>query len=53
MWLDIDGITGEEASSMLHPVKKPAKPLKWHPVATLVNNSRNKDPSCNKPIVLK
>jgi putative SOS response-associated peptidase YedK len=48
-WLDVDRIPPKAALSVIQP----ATVLTWHPVATLVNNSRNKDPQCNKPITLK
>lgn len=31
---------------------KPVKILSWHPVSTLVNNSRNKSVDCNKRVTL-
>lgn len=48
-WLDIDRVPPKAALAVIQP----AKVLVWHPVSTLVNNSRNKDPQCNKPITLK
>jgi len=48
-WLDVDRVPPKAALAVIQP----AQALTWHPVATLVNNSRNKDPQCNKPITLK
>jgi Uncharacterized conserved protein len=48
-WLDVDRVPPKAALSVIQPTKV----LTWHPVATLVNNSRNKDPQCNNPITLK
>ncbi|KAL1130723.1 hypothetical protein AAG570_011964 [Ranatra chinensis] len=48
-WLDYERVSPGEAVSLLEPVKV----LSWYPVSTLVNNSRNKDPTCIKPIQLK
>jgi len=48
-WLDVDRVPPKAALAVIQP----AQVLTWHPVATLVNNSRNKDPQCNKPITLK
>ncbi|PSN35558.1 Embryonic stem cell-specific 5-hydroxymethylcytosine-binding protein [Blattella germanica] len=48
-WLDVQRITAKQAYAMIHPIKL----LTWHPVNTMVNNSRNKDPVCNKPVNLE
>ncbi|CAG2063818.1 unnamed protein product [Timema podura] len=48
-WLDHSSVKSEKA---LHSIK-PVKSLVWHPVATLVNNSRNKDTNCYKPVSLE
>nr|CAD7266418.1 unnamed protein product [Timema shepardi] len=48
-WLDYSSVKSEKA---LHSIK-PVKSLVWHAVATLVNNSRNKDTNCNKPVSLE
>jgi hypothetical protein len=48
-WLDVERVPPKAALEVIQP----AKVLTWHPVDTLVNNSRNKDPQCNKPITLK
>nr|CAD7460071.1 unnamed protein product [Timema tahoe] len=48
-WLDHSSVKSEKA---LHSIK-PVKSLVWHPVATLVNNSRNKDTNCNKLVSLE
>ncbi|XP_013186299.2 abasic site processing protein HMCES isoform X1 [Amyelois transitella] len=45
-WLDVDHVPPDMALSYLKPVKL----LSWHPVATLVNNSRNKSTECNKRV---
>lgn len=47
-WLDVARVPPKAALAVIQP----AQALTWHPVATLVNNSRNKDPQCNKPITL-
>lgn len=44
-WLDFKRVTDTKA---LLALLKPASLLKWHPVANLVNNSRNKSEECNK-----
>ncbi|KAM3961153.1 abasic site processing protein HMCES-like [Aphomia sociella] len=46
-WLDIDNVQVDMALSYLKPVQV----LFWHPISTLVNNSRNKSEDCNKRIV--
>nr|CAD7413655.1 unnamed protein product [Timema poppensis] len=48
-WLDYSSVKSEKA---LHSIK-PVKSLVWHAVSTLVNNSRNKDTNCNKPVSLE
>ncbi|XP_023702163.1 abasic site processing protein HMCES isoform X2 [Cryptotermes secundus] len=48
-WLDIERVSSRAALAMIRPMKL----LTWHPVSTLVNNSRNKEPQCNKPITLE
>ncbi|XP_053615719.1 abasic site processing protein HMCES isoform X2 [Plodia interpunctella] len=45
-WLNIDSVPPDMALSFL----KPTKVLSWHPVSTLVNNSRNKSTECNKRV---
>ncbi|KAG8239149.1 hypothetical protein J437_LFUL018768 [Ladona fulva] len=45
-WLDFGKVTLKSALNLLQPVKC----LSWYLVDTLVNNSRNKDPLCNKPL---
>lgn len=46
-WLDFKRVTD---TKMLLALLKPASLLKWHPVASLVNNSRNKSEECNKKL---
>uniref|UniRef100_A0A1B6ICE6 Abasic site processing protein HMCES n=2 Tax=Homalodisca liturata TaxID=320908 RepID=A0A1B6ICE6_9HEMI len=48
-WLDHKQVSAVAAVRLLHPVTS----LTWHPVSMLVNNSRNKDNNCNKPIDLQ
>ncbi|KAJ0172248.1 hypothetical protein K1T71_012221 [Dendrolimus kikuchii] len=48
-WLDIDKVNPDKALSYL----RQSKSLSWHPVSTLVNNSRNKSENCNKRILLQ
>lgn len=48
-WLDYEGMPFRDALEYLTPVKN----LSYHPVSDVVNNSRNKDSSCNKPVSLK
>ncbi|CAH0384172.1 unnamed protein product [Bemisia tabaci] len=48
-WLDFENVSTEEAMQILKPIQK----LVWHPVSTIVNNSRNKDEECNKPLSTK
>ncbi|KAI5645775.1 SOS response associated peptidase (SRAP) domain-containing protein [Phthorimaea operculella] len=44
MWLDCEKVDADMATSFL----KPDVIMSWHPVSTLVNNSRNKSADCNK-----
>ncbi|XP_063832322.1 abasic site processing protein HMCES [Ostrinia nubilalis] len=46
-WLDIDNVPAEIALSLLKPVTI----LSWHPVSTLVNNSKNKSDDCNNRLI--
>lgn len=48
-WIDNGRVPADKAKDLLKPVSD----LKWHPVSTAVNNSRNKAESCNKPVDLK
>ncbi|XP_050680671.1 abasic site processing protein HMCES isoform X2 [Leptidea sinapis] len=48
-WLDVDNVPAEKALSHLLP----AKNLEWHPVSTIVNNSKYKSSDCNKKIDLE
>ncbi|KAK9500940.1 hypothetical protein O3M35_002100 [Rhynocoris fuscipes] len=48
-WLDYKNVTFNDALEYLTPVKT----LAYHPVSNNVNNSRNKDSTCNKPIIKK
>lgn len=45
-WLNCGQISNNPALSAL----KPAKKLCWYQVSNEVNNSRNKSPTCNKPL---
>lgn len=45
-WLDTEHISSSNAIKALTS----ASNLSWHPVSTVVNNSRNKDPNCNKSL---
>ncbi|XP_023932919.1 embryonic stem cell-specific 5-hydroxymethylcytosine-binding protein-like [Lingula anatina] len=45
-WLDFGEVPLKEAVSVIHP----ASCLQYHPVSTLVNNSRNNSPECVKAI---
>ncbi|GLG99161.1 Embryonic stem cell-specific 5-hydroxymethylcytosine-binding protein [Gryllus bimaculatus] len=47
-WLDAGNVPSKKALDLITPPKT----LSWHPVSTLVNNSRNKDEECNKRISL-
>ncbi|XP_026761294.2 abasic site processing protein HMCES isoform X2 [Galleria mellonella] len=47
-WLDINNVEADMALSYLKPITL----LSWHPVSTLVNNSRNKSENCNKKILI-
>ncbi|XP_047998660.1 abasic site processing protein HMCES [Leguminivora glycinivorella] len=47
-WLNITDVDSHMALGYLKPVKI----LSWHPVSTLVNNSRTKSAECNKRITL-
>lgn len=44
-WLDFQRVTD---TKQLMALLKPATLLTWHPVSSLVNNSRNKSVDCNK-----
>lgn len=46
MWLDVAGKAPIDAVALL----KAPKLLVYHPVSNIVNNSRNKDEECTKPI---
>ncbi|XP_045504156.1 abasic site processing protein HMCES isoform X2 [Colias croceus] len=48
-WLDIDNVNVNTALKYLTQTKM----LEWHPVSTLVNNSKNKSLECNKKISLE
>lgn len=47
-WLDFGEVPWQKALNLV----KPKDCLEWHPVSTVVNNSRNKSPDCIKPIDL-
>ncbi|KAL8212557.1 UNVERIFIED_CONTAM: hypothetical protein K2H54_050669 [Gekko kuhli] len=47
-WLDFAEIPTQEALKCIHPIEN----LAFHPVSTVVNNSRNNTPECIVPIQL-
>ncbi|XP_042310006.1 abasic site processing protein HMCES isoform X2 [Sceloporus undulatus] len=47
-WLDFAEIPSQEALKLIYPIEN----LAFHPVATIVNNSRNNTPECIVPIEL-
>ncbi|KAJ7316887.1 hypothetical protein JRQ81_003049 [Phrynocephalus forsythii] len=47
-WLDFAEVPTQEAVKLIHPTEN----LVFHPVSTIVNNSRNDTPECIKPIEL-
>uniref|UniRef100_A0ACB8EHN7 Uncharacterized protein n=1 Tax=Sphaerodactylus townsendi TaxID=933632 RepID=A0ACB8EHN7_9SAUR len=47
-WLDSAEIPTQEALKLIHPIEN----LAFHPVSTVVNNSRNNTPECIIPIQL-
>ncbi|KAJ7360391.1 hypothetical protein OS493_017024 [Desmophyllum pertusum] len=47
-WLDCGEVPWKKALNLVTPKDC----LEWHPVSTIVNNSRNKSPECVKPIDL-
>lgn len=47
-WLDYGEVPWKKALELVAPKDC----LEWHPVSTVVNNSRNKSPDCVKPIDL-
>nr|XP_056715673.1 abasic site processing protein HMCES [Euleptes europaea] len=47
-WLDFAEIPTQEALKLIHPIEN----LAFHPVSTVVNNSRNNTPECIIPIQL-
>ncbi|XP_015270231.1 PREDICTED: embryonic stem cell-specific 5-hydroxymethylcytosine-binding protein [Gekko japonicus] len=47
-WLDFAEIPTQEALKFIHPIEN----LAFHPVSTVVNNSRNNTPECVVPIQL-
>ncbi|XP_053156436.1 abasic site processing protein HMCES isoform X2 [Hemicordylus capensis] len=47
-WLDFAEVPTEEALALIHPTEN----LLFHPVSTIVNNSRNNTPECLVPVEL-
>ncbi|XP_020653746.1 abasic site processing protein HMCES [Pogona vitticeps] len=47
-WLDFAEVPTQEALKLIHPTEN----LAFHPVSTIVNNSRNNTPECINPIEL-
>lgn len=47
-WLDFAEVPTQEALKLIHSTEN----LAFHPVSTIVNNSRNNTPECVKPIEL-
>ncbi|KAM9325347.1 abasic site processing protein HMCES [Gastrophryne carolinensis] len=48
-WLDFGEVATKEALQLVHPIEN----ITYHPVSTIVNNSRNNSPECIVPILLK
>ncbi|CAI9573336.1 unnamed protein product [Staurois parvus] len=48
-WLDFGEVPAKEALKLIHPIEN----ITYHPVSTIVNNSRNNTPECLVPIILK
>lgn len=47
-WLDFAEVPTRDALKLIHPIENVA----YHPVASVVNNSRNNVPECISPVVL-
>nr|XP_033781645.1 abasic site processing protein HMCES [Geotrypetes seraphini]XP_033781647.1 abasic site processing protein HMCES [Geotrypetes seraphini] len=47
-WLNFGEVSTQEALQLIHPIEN----IAFHPVATIVNNSRNNTPECIEPIKL-
>ncbi|XP_068108804.1 abasic site processing protein HMCES [Hyperolius riggenbachi] len=48
-WLDFGEVPTNEALKLIHPIEN----ITYHPVSSIVNNSRNNSPECIVPIILK
>ncbi|XP_029435747.1 abasic site processing protein HMCES [Rhinatrema bivittatum] len=48
-WLDFGEVSTQEALKLIHPTEC----IAFHPVSTIVNNSRNNTPECIAPIELR
>ncbi|XP_056380804.1 abasic site processing protein HMCES [Hyla sarda] len=48
-WLDFGEVSAREALMLIHPFEN----ITYHPVSTIVNNSRNNTPDCITPIILQ
>ncbi|XP_004645660.1 embryonic stem cell-specific 5-hydroxymethylcytosine-binding protein [Octodon degus] len=47
-WLDFEDVPTQEALKLIHPTEN----ITFHPVSTVVNNSRNNSPECLTPVHL-
>ncbi|KAG8435924.1 hypothetical protein GDO86_007137 [Hymenochirus boettgeri] len=47
-WLDFGEVPTQEALKLIHPIEN----ITYHPVSTIVNNSRNNSPECIEAIIL-
>ncbi|KAM4650348.1 abasic site processing protein HMCES [Discoglossus pictus] len=47
-WLDFGDVPTQEALKLIHPIEK----ITYHPVSSVVNNSRNNTPECIAPVIL-
>ncbi|KAM5127213.1 abasic site processing protein HMCES [Mantella aurantiaca] len=47
-WLDFGDVSAKEAIKLIHPIEN----ITYHPVSTVVNNSRNNTPECIAPVIL-
>ncbi|XP_073431163.1 abasic site processing protein HMCES [Dendrobates tinctorius] len=48
-WLDFGDVPAKEALKLIQPIEN----ITYHPVSTIVNNSRNNSPECITPIILQ
>ncbi|KAG8537111.1 hypothetical protein GDO81_025058, partial [Engystomops pustulosus] len=48
-WLDFGEVPAKEALKLIYPIEN----ITYHPVSTIVNNSRNNTPECIAPIILQ